>query len=137
MGAHYALAASPARYAVEGGDWEGAGQLPVRPAQLPVRPEQLSLCDGDLALCRSAWGCALRPAGCCQTRYRIAKLAELRAKEALAAFEATKARTASGASWAQGNAGRFEVEHPGDYATLNYPTNPATAPEAKMPSSLN
>jgi|RhiMethySRZTD1v2_1073278.scaffolds.fasta_scaffold159299_2 hypothetical protein len=59
----------------------------------------------------------------------------LRAKEALAAFEATKARTASGASWAQGNAGRFEVEHP-ELATLDYPTNPAPAPETKMPSSL-
>ena len=36
-------------------------------------------------LCGSArasdvWGRALRPAGCCQTRYRIAKLAELRDK---------------------------------------------------------
>jgi hypothetical protein len=30
MGAHYALAASPARYAVERGDWLGAAQLPVR-----------------------------------------------------------------------------------------------------------
>jgi hypothetical protein len=29
--------------------------------------------------------------------------------------------------------GAFEVEHPGDCATLN-PTNPVTAPEAKMPS---
>jgi hypothetical protein len=30
MGAHYALAASPARYAVERGDWAGASQLSVR-----------------------------------------------------------------------------------------------------------
>ena len=30
FGAHYALAASPARYAVERGDWNGASQLPVR-----------------------------------------------------------------------------------------------------------
>jgi tetratricopeptide (TPR) repeat protein len=32
LGAHYALAASPARYAVERGDWAGASQLPVRPS---------------------------------------------------------------------------------------------------------
>jgi tetratricopeptide (TPR) repeat protein len=31
-GAHYALAAAPARYAVERGDWAGAAQLPVRPS---------------------------------------------------------------------------------------------------------
>jgi hypothetical protein len=30
--AHYALAASPARFAVERGDWVGASQLPVRPS---------------------------------------------------------------------------------------------------------
>jgi Tfp pilus assembly protein PilF len=30
LAAHYALAASPARYAVERGDWIGASQLPVR-----------------------------------------------------------------------------------------------------------
>src|SRR5262245_14446281 len=29
--AHYALVASPARYAIERGDWKGASQLPVRP----------------------------------------------------------------------------------------------------------
>jgi hypothetical protein len=32
LAAHYALAASPARYAVERGDWNGASQLPVRPS---------------------------------------------------------------------------------------------------------
>src|SRR5205085_5059211 len=32
--AHYALAASPARYAVERGDWAGASQLPVRPSPI-------------------------------------------------------------------------------------------------------
>jgi tetratricopeptide (TPR) repeat protein len=32
--AHYALAASPARYAVERGDWNGASQLPVRPSPI-------------------------------------------------------------------------------------------------------
>jgi predicted Zn-dependent protease len=32
LAAHYALAASPARYAVERGDWIGASQLPVRPS---------------------------------------------------------------------------------------------------------
>jgi tetratricopeptide (TPR) repeat protein len=31
-GAHYALAASPARYAVERGDWKGAAQLTIRPS---------------------------------------------------------------------------------------------------------
>jgi tetratricopeptide (TPR) repeat protein len=31
LAAHYALAASPARYAVERGDWNGASQLAVRP----------------------------------------------------------------------------------------------------------
>ena len=34
MAAHYALAASPARYAVERGDWAGASQLPVRPSPI-------------------------------------------------------------------------------------------------------
>ncbi|MBX9775117.1 MAG: hypothetical protein K2Y71_11970 [Xanthobacteraceae bacterium] len=34
LAAHYALAASPARYAVERGDWTGASQLPVRPSSL-------------------------------------------------------------------------------------------------------
>jgi hypothetical protein len=32
LGADYALAASPARYAVERGDWNAASQLPVRPS---------------------------------------------------------------------------------------------------------
>jgi tetratricopeptide (TPR) repeat protein len=32
LGAHYALAASPARHAVERGDWNGASQLSVRPS---------------------------------------------------------------------------------------------------------
>ncbi|MCS3926867.1 tetratricopeptide (TPR) repeat protein [Bradyrhizobium elkanii] len=32
--ADYALAASPARYAIDRGDWEGASQLPVRPSSL-------------------------------------------------------------------------------------------------------
>ncbi|KMO36531.1 hypothetical protein VQ02_15220 [Methylobacterium variabile] len=32
LAAHYALAASPARYAVERGDWQAAAQLPVRPS---------------------------------------------------------------------------------------------------------
>src|SRR5262245_31861649 len=35
LGAHYALAASPARYVVERGDWAGASQLSVRPSNLP------------------------------------------------------------------------------------------------------
>jgi len=34
LAAHYALAASPARYVVERGDWTGASQLPVRPSAL-------------------------------------------------------------------------------------------------------
>src|SRR5262249_8974 len=32
LGAHYALAAAPARYVVERGDWAGASQLSVRPS---------------------------------------------------------------------------------------------------------
>src|SRR5262245_48444235 len=32
LGAHYALAASPARYAIERGDWSAASQLSVRPS---------------------------------------------------------------------------------------------------------
>jgi tetratricopeptide (TPR) repeat protein len=32
--ADYALAASPARYAIDRGDWDGASQLPVRPSGL-------------------------------------------------------------------------------------------------------
>src|SRR5262245_6560582 len=32
LGADYAFAASPARYAVERGDWNGASQLPIRPS---------------------------------------------------------------------------------------------------------
>jgi len=32
LAAHYALAASPARYAIERGDWNGASQLSVRPS---------------------------------------------------------------------------------------------------------
>src|SRR6266498_5441508 len=35
LGAHYALAASPARYAVECGDWNTAAQLQVRPSSFP------------------------------------------------------------------------------------------------------
>jgi tetratricopeptide (TPR) repeat protein len=35
LAAHYALAASPARYAVERGDWQGASQLTVRPSPFP------------------------------------------------------------------------------------------------------
>jgi Tfp pilus assembly protein PilF len=35
LAAHYALAASPARYAVERGDWAGASQLSVRTSGLP------------------------------------------------------------------------------------------------------
>jgi tetratricopeptide (TPR) repeat protein len=35
LGAHYALAASPARYAIERGDWSAASQLSVRPSSFP------------------------------------------------------------------------------------------------------
>jgi hypothetical protein len=35
MGGPFALAASPARYAVERGDWKGAAALQVRPSPLP------------------------------------------------------------------------------------------------------
>ena len=35
FGAHFALAASPARYMVERGDWKGAAELQVRPNKFP------------------------------------------------------------------------------------------------------
>ncbi len=38
MAAHYALAAAPARYAVERGDWAGASQLQVRPSTISFVP---------------------------------------------------------------------------------------------------
>jgi len=38
LAAHYALAASPARFAVERGDWTGASQLTVRPSSLSFVP---------------------------------------------------------------------------------------------------
>ena len=65
-GGHYALAASPARYAVERGDWNGASQL-------QVRPSPFNLCDGDLALCPRARRGALRQAGGRQGRHRQAR----------------------------------------------------------------
>jgi tetratricopeptide (TPR) repeat protein len=35
FGSQFALAASPARYAIERGDWRAAAQLPVRPSSFP------------------------------------------------------------------------------------------------------
>ena len=66
LAAHYALAASPARYAVERGDWSGSVATggPAEPVQL---------CDGDLALCPRARRRALRQAGCRQGRHRQAR----------------------------------------------------------------
>ena len=68
----YALAASPARYAVERGDWNGAARLEVRPS--PLRP-----CPGDHAFCARAWA-PRDPAIRKPPRPDIAKLAELRDK---------------------------------------------------------
>jgi hypothetical protein len=60
--ADYALAASPARYAIERGDWDAASQLAVRPSGLNFR-------DVDLALRPRARRGALRQAGSSQGRY--------------------------------------------------------------------
>ena len=48
LAAAYALAASPARYAVERGDWKAAAALEVRPVQQYV----LSQASGN---CRCPW----------------------------------------------------------------------------------
>ena len=69
--AHYALAASPARYAVERGDWAGASQLQVRPSPFDY-VTAISHFARALGAARSGNPEAAKP--------DIAKLAELRDK---------------------------------------------------------
>jgi len=71
LGAHYALAASPARYAVERGDWAGASQLPVRPSTYNY-VMAMSHFARALGAARSGKPDAAQP--------DVAKLAELRDK---------------------------------------------------------
>jgi tetratricopeptide (TPR) repeat protein len=71
LGAHYALAASPARYAVERGDWKGASQLLVRPSNFPF-VMAISHFARALGAARSGKPDAAKP--------DIAKLTELRDK---------------------------------------------------------
>lgn len=71
LGAHYALAASPARYAVERGDWNGAAQLPVRPSPFNF-VMAISHFAHALGAARSGKPEAAKP--------DVAKLAELRDK---------------------------------------------------------
>jgi tetratricopeptide (TPR) repeat protein len=69
--AHYALAAAPARYAVERGDWNGASQLSVRPSSF------------NYVMAISHFGRALgaaRSGNPEAAKADIAKLAELRDK---------------------------------------------------------
>src|SRR5262245_22096500 len=69
--AHYALAASPARYAVERGDWAGAAQLTVRPSPF-LYATAISHFARALGAARSGKPEAAKP--------DVEKLAELRDK---------------------------------------------------------
>jgi tetratricopeptide (TPR) repeat protein len=69
LGGSFALAASPARYAVERGDWSGAAELPVRPSTFP-QATAVSHFARALGAARSG-----KPEA---ARADIAKLAELR-----------------------------------------------------------
>jgi tetratricopeptide (TPR) repeat protein len=71
FGVHYALAASPARYMVDRGDWNGAGQLRVRPT---VFPHVMAVTHFARALGAARTG---KPT---DATADIAKLAELRDK---------------------------------------------------------
>src|SRR6266545_959677 len=71
LGAHYALAASPARYAVECGDWNTAAQLQVRPSSFPF-VMAISHFARALGAARSGKPDAAKP--------DVTKLAELRDK---------------------------------------------------------
>ena len=71
FGAHFALAASPARYMVERGDWDGAAQLQVRPSMFP---HVMAITHFARALG------AARTGKLDSARLDIAKLAELRDK---------------------------------------------------------
>jgi tetratricopeptide (TPR) repeat protein len=81
-GVHYALAASPARYAVERGDWSSASQLTVRPSPFHYVPA-MSHFARALGAARSGKPDAARE--------DIAKLAEL----------STKLRDAKSAYWSE------------------------------------
>jgi tetratricopeptide (TPR) repeat protein len=80
--AHYALAASPARYAIERGDWNGASQLTVRPSPIGYVPA-ISHFARALGAARSG-----KPE---DAKADIAKLAEL----------SDKLRAAKDAYWAE------------------------------------
>jgi tetratricopeptide (TPR) repeat protein len=67
----YALAASPARYAVERGDWKGA-------AELPVRPSKFAYADAMTHFARALG--AARGGNPTAAKADIAKLVELREK---------------------------------------------------------
>ena len=81
-GASFALAASPARYMVERGDWRGAGRLEVRPTKFP-HVAAITLFARALGAARSGQPDAAKA--------DMAKLAELR----------DKLREAKDAYWAQ------------------------------------
>ena len=82
IAAHYALAAAPARYAVERGDWSGASQIQVRPSPYPFATS-ISHFARALGAARSGKPDAAAP--------DIAALAELR----------DKLREAKNAYWAE------------------------------------
>ena len=71
LAAHYALAAAPARYAVERGDWAGASQLQVRPS-----PFNFVVAISHFARALGAARCGKPDSAAAD----IAKLAELRDK---------------------------------------------------------
>src|SRR5262245_49254544 len=71
LGAHYALAAAPARYAIERGDWNGASELVVRPSNFAF-VMALSHFARAVGAARSGKPDAAKP--------EISKLAELRDK---------------------------------------------------------
>jgi len=82
LGGHFALAASPARYMVERGDWEGAARLEVRPTKFP-QVEAITRFARALGAARSG--------NAPQAEAEIARLLELR----------DQLRTAKDAYWAQ------------------------------------
>jgi tetratricopeptide (TPR) repeat protein len=71
LGAHYALAAAPARYAIERGDWNGASELVVRPSNFAF-VTAISHFARAVGAARSGKPDAAKP--------EISKLAELRDK---------------------------------------------------------
>jgi tetratricopeptide (TPR) repeat protein len=71
FGAHYALAVSPARYAIERNDWQAA-------ATLPVRPTQFAQVEAITHFARAVGAARIGNTEAAKTE--IAKLAELRDK---------------------------------------------------------